>query len=67
MAYMFRNAGDFNQGIGRWNTSNVTNMEAMFKSAEAFNRDIGSWNTGNVTNMGKYRTNKWPVGSRFPH
>jgi len=41
----------FNQAIGGWDTSQVTNMEYMFAGAAAFNQDIGSWNTAQVTNM----------------
>jgi surface protein len=43
----------FNQAIGGWDTSQVTNMEYMFAGAAAFNQDIGSWNTAQVTNMRK--------------
>ena len=37
MSFMFRNARQFNQNIGDWNTSQVTNMERMFDSAYRFN------------------------------
>lgn len=40
----------FNQPIGDWNVSNVTNMSEMF-STTAFNQPIANWNVGNVTNM----------------
>ncbi len=41
----------FNQNIGSWDVSNVTNMESMFRSAPTFNQPIDSWNVSNVTNM----------------
>jgi len=51
MQYMFTGAVAFNQGIGSWNVSNVTNMLGMFASTTTFNQDIGSWNTSSVTDM----------------
>jgi surface protein len=50
MTFMFRES-PFNQNIGSWNTSAVTNMANMFQSATAFNQNIGSWDTSSVTNM----------------
>ena len=41
----------FNQDIGNWDTSNVTNMFGMFNGADNFNQDIGNWDTSNVTDM----------------
>ena len=37
--------------IGKWDTSQVTNMSNMFAFAYNFNDDITKWNTSNVTNM----------------
>ena len=41
----------FNQPIGNWNTSAVTNMAEMFRDSRGFNQPINSWNVSNVTNM----------------
>jgi surface protein len=48
---MFFNASVFNQNIGNWNVSNVTNMSLMFSSAISFNQNIGIWNVLKVKNM----------------
>ena len=41
----------FNQPIGSWDVSKVTNMQNMFTGAKAFNQPIGNWDVSNVTNM----------------
>ena len=48
---MFNNAFAFNQPIGSWNTSNVTNMSGMFNNASIFNQPLNGWNTSKVTTM----------------
>ena len=40
----------FNQSIGSWDTSNVTNMNRLF-SKSSFNQPIDSWDVSNVTTM----------------
>ena len=41
----------FNQPIGGWDTSNVTNMGYMFNGASSFNQPIGNWDVSKVTNI----------------
>ena len=53
MSYTFKDRTTFNEDIGRWDVSNVTDMNRIFLNAKAFNQDIGDWNTSSVTNMGR--------------
>ena len=48
---MFNYAQSFNQDIGNWVVSNITDMGAMFAGASTFNQDIGAWDVSNVTIM----------------
>ena len=41
----------FNDNIGSWDVSNVTNMNGLFNSLVAFNQDISYWDVSNVTFM----------------
>lgn len=51
MSNMFHNVSGFNQPIGNWNVSAVTDMSGMFYTARSFNQNISSWNVSAVTNM----------------
>ncbi len=48
---MFQDAENFNDDIGHWDVSDVTNMSEMFAGADAFNGDLSGWNVSSVTNM----------------
>jgi surface protein len=47
---LFFNNETFNQPIGNWDVSNVTDMSHMFGNAR-FNQPIENWDVSNVTNM----------------
>ena len=48
---MFGAAAAFNQPIGAWDTSAMTDMNGMFCEAAAFSQPIGAWDTSAVTDM----------------
>ena len=52
MTYMFYNNNTFNQPIGDWNTSSVTNMSGLFKNTP-YNQPLNNWDVSNVLDMGE--------------
>ncbi len=54
MSELFLCYEEFNQPIGNWDVSSVTDMSGMFYgecASHLFNQNISQWNVSNVTNM----------------
>ena len=52
MSRMFASTS-FNEPIGNWDVSKVTDMSYMFSRAFFFNQPIGNWDVSHVTNMNR--------------
>ena len=48
---LYKAKQNFNDNIGNWNTSSVTDMNGMIDGAKSFNQPIGNWNTSGVIGM----------------
>jgi surface protein len=48
---MLDEARKFNQPLGSWDVSAVTDMSGTFAGASEFNQSLDSWDISNVTNM----------------
>ena len=43
MANLFEGKTNFNDNIGNWDVSNVTDMNHMFAFCQNFNQDLNNW------------------------
>ena len=55
--YKVNTPSSFNQPIGSWNTSSVTNMSSMFENSTSFNQDISGWNVDLVSSYVNFYAN----------
>ena len=51
----------FNENIGSWDVSNVTDMSSMFHDSHRFNIDLSRWDVSKVTNMNRTFYLAWVI------
>ena len=58
MSSLFKDKS-FNENIGSWDVSNVTDMSSMFHDNHTFNTDLSRWDVSKVTNMNRTFRYAW--------
>jgi len=58
MSSLFKDKS-FNENIGSWDVSNVTDMSSMFHDNHTFNKDLSRWGVSKVTNMNRTFRYAW--------
>ena len=56
---LFQEARIFNQSIGCWGVSSVTDMDQTFEYATEFNQDLSNWDVGSVKSMHSMFLEAW--------
>ena len=57
MENMFRNCRSFNQPIGYWNTSSLSDISYMLRSAVSFDQDLSNWIVTGITSATSFMQN----------
>ena len=70
MHSLFEEAESFNQYIGDWDVSKVTEMSSMFSGAKHFNQDLSNWKPKSIKRLSwfledaksfRYNLNSWDI------